>query len=479
MNTLAIDQGTSSTKALVVANDGSVLACVEAEVKPVAAPDGGVEQNPEELWQSVVEAGRAALAAARVPVGAIGLANQGETVLAWDPATGRPLTPAISWQDRRSASVTNRMTDQGEELRALTGLPLDPYFAAPKMTWIREQLTREGVVTTSDAWLIHRLTGRYATDATTASRTMLLDLDSMTWSARAIDAFDLGRERLPEILACDAVVGDTTAFGPALPLSGLAVDQQAALFGDGCHVRGAAKCTYGTGAFLLANAGVTGLRSGSGLASSVAWRLDGAAAYCLDGQVYTAGAAVRWLQEVGLIDRAADLDAIGSQATTTDGVLFVPGLAGLAAPFWRPRARGSFMGLSLATTRAHLVRAFLEGIAASIAWLVRAAEEDLGQPLERLAADGGLTASSVLMQLQSDLAQVPIDVYPTPHATAVGVAAMARMGMGQREQASRMTTGWVPAARYEPQVSADEADERLERWRVAALATIEGTGVNP
>jgi glycerol kinase len=478
MNTLAVDQGTSSTKALVVAHDGSILSCVDAAVRPIATHDGGVEQDPEALWLSVLEAGAAAVAQAGVPIGVVGLANQGETVLAWDPATGSPLTPAISWQDRRAVSVTRRMAADADGLRELTGLPLDPYFAAPKMAWIRENLTRDGVVTTSDAWLIHRLTGRFATDATTASRTMLLDLDTVTWSSAAVELFGLGSEQLPEVVPCGGVIGETTSFGPSVPLAGLATDQQAALFGDGCHIRGAAKCTYGTGAFLLANAGDVPTRSGSGLATSVAWQLEGKADYCLDGQVFTAGAAVRWLQDLGLITGPADLDALGDSVASSEGVHFVPGLAGLAAPFWRPDARGAFTGLSLATSRGHLVRAFIDGIAASIAWLVRAAEADLGQPLGRLIADGGLTASRCLMQAQANLAQVPIDVFATPHATALGVAAMARVGVGERRQALQMTTGWTPAATYEPRITADEAAERLDGWRSAAQATLQGTGAH-
>ena len=462
---------------MVVGDDGSILSCVEIPVHATLSPDGGVEQDPEELWRSILEAGRSALAAARVPVSVVGLANQGETVLAWDLETSRPLSTAISWQDRRSVSVTARLTDEARELEALTGLPLDPYFAAPKMVWLREHATVDGVVTTSDAWLIHRLTGRFMTDVTTASRTMLLDLDARAWSPRAVGLFGLASESMPEIGRCDEVVGETQVFGPRLPLAGLAVDQQAALFADGCLTQGAAKCTYGTGAFLLANTGSKPVRSRSGLASSVAWDLGGDSTYCLDGQVYTAGSAINWLQEVGLIAGADELDALTSSSTREDGPLFVPGLVGLAAPFWRPEARGAFLGLSLSTSRADLVKAVLDGIAASIAWLVRAVEADIGLPLARLTVDGGLTRSRSLMQAQADLAQVAIDVYPTPHATAIGVAAMARLAMGDRDGAMQMNSGWTPAAIYEPRMSRDAATERLTRWRAGVLASLTGEGL--
>jgi glycerol kinase len=281
---LAIDQGTSSTKALVVDDDGvTVIGRAEIAVHPHpvghdgddsgvgAGGAGGVEQDPEELWESVLAAGRGALdAAGRPPVAAIGLANQGETVLAWDRRTGRPLTPAIVWQDRRSAAVCDRLAAAGwgTRLREITGLELDPYFAAPKMAWVREHLTRDGVVTTTDTWLLHRLCGAFVTDAATASRTLLLDLDGVGWSIEACEAFGIDPATLPALVGCATAVGEASVFGGA-PVCGLAVDQQAALFAERCHDAGEAKCTYGTGAFLLASTGSQPVRSGNGLVSCV------------------------------------------------------------------------------------------------------------------------------------------------------------------------------------------------------------------
>ncbi|HWO70116.1 MAG TPA: FGGY family carbohydrate kinase [Actinomycetota bacterium] len=473
MNVLAIDQGTSATKALVVSDEGRVLAEAEAPVRPRATPDGGVEQDPEELWDSVVEAGGKALEEAGAPVEALGLANQGETVLAWDPRTGRPLSAAISWQDGRAADVCRRLGAHAEELREMTGLPLDPYFSAPKIAWLREHRTTEGVVTTTDAWLLNRLTGRAVTDAATASRTLLLDLDLVEWSPRACELFGVDPETLPEILPCAGLVGETGAFGNRpIPVAGLAVDQQAALFAEACLEPGEAKCTYGTGAFLLATVGTAARRSRAGLVSCVAWRLD-RTTYCLDGQVFSAGSAVGWLAEVGLIHDPTDLDRLGGSVPTPEGAAFVPGLAGLGAPFWRPEAHGAFTGLSLATTRAHLVRAFIEGVAASVAWLARAVAEDLGSPLARLRVDGGLTRSRTLMQTQADLLQAPVEVYPSPNATALGVAAFARLGMGWARDAREATGGWRPAAVYEPACSLDEAEARLRAWRAAVEATMD------
>jgi len=473
VNILAVDQGTSSTKALVVGPDGAVLAAVEAPVQRRSRTDGGVEQDPEALWGSVLAAGRQAVTEAGVPIGAVGLANQGETVLAWDRASGNPLSAAISWQDRRSLPICEALRERGEWLQAITGLPLDPYFAAPKMRWLREHVTRGGVCTTSDAWLLHRLCGAYVTDAATASRTLLLDLDAVAWSHQAAALFGIDVDACPAIVGCATVIGETSVFGEPLPIAGLAVDQQAALFGEGCLAAGEAKCTYGTGAFLLATVGPAAQRSTAGLVTCVAWQLDRDTTYCLDGQAYTVGAAVEWLRAVGLIDDARDLDRLGTAIPDRGGVVFIPALAGLAAPFWRPTARGVFSGLSLATSRQQIIAAVIDGIAAQVAWLARAAAADLGRPLLRLRVDGGLTRSRLLMQTQADLLQAPVEVFPSPHATALGVAAFARLGAGVASTPEQAVGSWRAAETFEPGISADEADSRLQRWRRVADATMD------
>jgi len=469
MNVLAIDQGTSATKALVVADGGRVLGEGSAPVHPTAGPGGAVEQDPQELLDSIVAAGRAALDAAAEPVDAVGVGNQGETVLRWDRATGRPYGPALSWQDRRAVTVTSELAGDADRLTEITGLPLDPYFAAPKMTWLRRRDgTDEGVISGIDAWVNHQLTGAYVTDASTASRFLLLDLARGTWSEEACALFGLDPAAQPEILACDAVVGETGAFGPTLPVTGLAVDQQAALFAESCFTAGEAKCTYGTGAFILANAGAEVPRSASRLAACVAWRLGDETSYCLDGQVYSAGSAVSWLQELDLIAEPADIDRV--DGASDDGAVFVPSLAGLGAPFWAPEARGGWVGLSLATRRADLVRAVAFGIAAQVAVLGHAMAEDLGRPLERLRVDGGLSRSAVLMQAQADLLQVPVERYPAADATALGVGAFARLGAGGAADPAAAVGDWRPAGVFEPRMGADEAAERLARWRAAADA---------
>jgi len=467
-NILAIDQGTSSTKALVVADAGEVLGEGSASVNPEAKSGGAVEQDPQELLESIVAAGRAALAAAGVAVEAVGIANQGETVLRWDRESGKPLGPALSWQDRRAAPIARELETRADRLTEITGLPLDPYFAAPKMTWLRRETGDEGVITMIDAWLNQQLAGAFVTDAATASRTLLLDLESTTWSDEACALFEIDPATQPEIVDCAASVGETTVFGDSLPVTGLVVDQQAALFAESCFAPGEAKCTYGTGAFILATAGDQALHSKARLAACVAWRLGGHSTYCLDGQVYSAGSAVSWLEELALIKEAADLDRISSDEG--EEALFVPSLAGLGAPFWAPDARGGWLGLSLATSRDDLVRAVIWGIAAQVASLARAMGDDMGRPLERLRVDGGLTRSKALMQAQADLLQAPVERYPSADATALGAGALARLGSGVASTPQEAVGDWTPAEVFEPQMRAAEARERLARWEAAAAA---------
>ncbi|MGW1227193.1 FGGY family carbohydrate kinase [Streptomyces sp. NPDC001515] len=470
---LAVDQGTSGTKALVICPERGVIGSGSAPVRPRYGPGGAVEADPAELLGSVLDAGARALAEAGEPVVAVGLANQGETVLAWDPVTGRPLTDAIVWQDRRSEDLCRELAVHEDELRQLTGLPLDPYFAAPKMAWIRRELTREGVVTTSDSWLVHRLTGAFVTDAATAGRTQLLDLDAAGWSPTALDRFGLTGERLPTVVDAAGTFGTTTAFGEEIPLTGLLVDQQAALLAQGALEPGTAKCTYGTGAFLLAQTGTVPRRGTSGLVSCVAWRLGGRTDYCLDGQVLTAASAVRWLTDLKVISGAADLDPVGGGVPDTGGVTFVPALAGLAAPWWRGDLRGSLTGLGLDTTAGHLVRALCEGIAAQVVALADAVADDLGAPLSALRVDGGLTRSALLMQTQADLLQRPVEVSALPDVTALGAGAVARLGIDPALTLAEAVPDWHPAAVYEPRIGPDEAAERRAAFRAAVDTLLE------
>ena len=473
MNVLAIDQGTSATKALLAGPGGEVLGRGEVPVGTRSVGADGVEADPEELFESVVAAGRQALAAAGgAPAHSVALANQGETVLAWDRRTGRPLSPAIVWQDRRSSGARGPFGRTDRDHRPAAG---------PVLRRAEDDLAagepgaadfRAGTVTTTDSWLLARLGAGYVTDAATASRTLLLDLDRAAWSETACAAFGLDPAALPEVADCAGVVGETAVFGPSLPIAGIAVDQQAALLAEGCLAAGDAKCTYGTGAFLLVTTGSSAVRSGSGLSASVAWRLGGAVTYCLDGQVYTAGSALRWLTGVGVLREPAELDAVGGIVPDTGGVTFVPALAGLGAPHWAPDARGLLAGLHLGTSRGHIARAVAEGIAASVALLVAAAAADLGRPLSSLRVDGGLTRLRLLMQAQADLLQVPVLICRSADATALGVAALARLGTGDATSAAEAAGTAEVETVVEPSVTADQAAERLAGFRAALDLTL-------
>jgi len=466
MNTvLAIDQGTSGTKAVVVDGDGAVRGLAEVPIRPDYRPGGVVEQDPGELMDSVVEACRAALETAGIPVDGVTLTNQGESVLAWDPTSGEPLSPLVVWQDSRADSVCAPLAEHAALVAERTGLVLDPYFSAPKLAWLRRNVATNGVVSTSDAWILHRLTGEFVTDASTASRSLVTSLDTAAYDEELLELFGLGEERMPRIAANDEIVGTTTLFGPELPVGGLVVDQQGALLAEGCLDAGEAKCTFGTGAFFLTNLGQVPRRSSNGLVSCVAWRVGDSVTYCSDGQVYTAASAVRWLQDIRIIDGPADLDLLAQD--DAEGVLCVPALAGLAAPWWDPSATAVLRGMTLGTTREHIVTAVIQGLAAQVAELADLVSVDLGRPLSRLRVDGGLTRSTRFMQSVADLTQLPIDVYPSAHATPLGAVALMRTALDPGLSLADAVVGWDPATSFEPQWSPDRAETFRSGWRGA------------
>jgi glycerol kinase len=462
---LAIDQGTSGTKAIVIDDEDRVLGVAERPVSPHYLPGGGVEQDPAELLQSVLDAGRAAIDEAGRHPDIVTLANQGETVLAWDRDTGAPLSNLVVWQDRRADEVCRELQAEAPRFAQRTGLVLDPYFSAPKQAWLRRHVTRDGVVTTSDTWLLHRLTGEFVTDISTAGRSLVTDLDTGEWDGELLDLFGLAGEQLPTILDSDAIAGSTSAFGRPAAVGGLVVDQQAALLAESCLAPGEAKCTFGTGAFLLANIGERPLRSSAGLASSVAWRIDGTTTYCFDGQVYTAASAVRWLQQLGFVREPADLDRVAGE--DSGGVVSVPALAGLAAPWWRPNATASLSGMTLSTGPEHIVLAVLQGIVAQVGELVRLIAGDLGAPLTRLRVDGGLTRSRRLLQAAADQLQLEIDVYPSQHATPLGAAALARYAFGGVKSLGDAVVPWTPSEVFTPRWTPGRAEEFRQTWLAA------------
>lgn len=460
---LAIDQGTSQTKAAVVDPERGILAVAEVPVRPVHRSGGRVEQDPIELLDSVKAAGYLAATDAGARIDMVALANQGEAVLAWDPRTGDPLSTVLLRPDRRALPICTALADHAERVAAISGLRLEPCFGAPKMVWLREHVTTGGVVSTTDSWLIHRLTGEFVTDAATASRWLLLDLGKVTWSAELAALFGLEDERLPRLLGCDEVVGTTRAFGAELPVGGLIPRRQAALLANGCLLPGQSWAGYGSGASLVANTGVRPAAPGRGLTASVAWQARGQTPYCLEGEVHNAGSALDWLARLNLVDDPTDPEALPAE---DDGVLFVPALSGLGVP-WRPGATAAFVGMRLSTRPGHLARAVIQGVAAQLAELAR----ELPVRPEALRVDGAPAASPVLMQIQADLLQLPLEVSASPHATVLGTAAYGLLAAHPELTLADVVPQWRPERRYEPQWPAERAEEYLARWRRAVETT--------
>jgi glycerol kinase len=451
---LAIDQGTTGTTCLVVDPGLAVRGRGYAELPQHFPRAGWVEHDPEEIWQSVEQAAAAALEDAGVRAGdldAIGITNQRETTVLWERATGKPVHRAIVWQDRRTAARCAELP--ADLIRERTGLVTDPYFSATKLEWLLDETgRRDGLAFgTVDSWLVWKLTGgeQHVTDRTNASRTLLVSLATLEWDDELLELFRVDREVLPEIRRSSADFGEGELLGAPLPIRGIAGDQQAALFGQGCVRPGQAKSTYGTGSFVLAHAGGDGSRPPHGLLRTAATE-----GYALEGSIFTTGAALQWLRDgLGLLADTAESAELARSVDDTGGVYFVPALAGLASPFWDPDARGLIAGLSRATTRAQLVRAALE----AIAYRVRDVLEAMPLELEVLRVDGGATANDFLMQFQADVLGIPVEVARERETTALGAAALA---LGVTPQAQ-------PGRRYEPRTSEDEAERLYAGWREA------------
>ena len=493
---LALDQGTTGSTALVLHQDGRLLGRGYREFTQHFPRPGWVEHDPEEIVRVTLAAAREAIAAAReTPVG-IGITNQRETVVIWDRRTLQPVAPAIVWQDRRTAERCRELKAAGAEtlVRDRTGLVLDPYFSATKLEYLlRDPETRrraergELAAGTIDSWLVARLTGGrlHVTDHTNASRTMLYDLASREWEPELLTLFGVPRTVLPAIVSSSGVIGESDAshFGQSLPIAGIAGDQQAALFGQGCIREGLAKNTYGTGAFLLTFTGQRRPRSGSGLLVTAACGPRGEPAYALEGSVFIAGAAVQWIRDgLGLITRAHETEALARSVSDTGGVYFVPAFVGLGSPHWEAEARGTIVGLTRGTTRAHLVRAALEAMAFSSADLLQAMTADAGLGLAALRVDGGAAANDWLMQCQSDVIGVPVERPDNVETTALGAAGLAGIALGVWGSVDEFLAG-RRFTRFEPVIGATEREERWQGWRRAVRATLawarapqEGTG---
>ena len=477
---LALDQGTTGSTALVIAQDGRVLGRGYHEFTQYFPQPGWVEHDPEEIIRVTVAAAREAIVQAGETPAGIGITNQRETVVLWDRQSLHPVSPAIVWQDRRTAARCAELRALGHEagIRETTGLVLDPYFSATKLEWLlaRHPNTAGLAFGTIDSWLIARLTsGRaHVTDHTNASRTMLYSLARGGWDDELLALFGVPREIVPRIVHSSEVVGETDPdlFGTALPIAGIAGDQQAALFGQGCVHSGMAKNTYGTGAFLLEHTGTTRAHSSHGLLATVACGPRGEPAFALEGSVFIAGAAVQWLRDgLGLIGSAGETEALARSVDDTGGVSFVPAFVGLGSPYWEANARGTITGLTRGTSRAHLVRAALEAMAFSSADLVRAMASDAGSAIATLRVDGGATANDWLMQFQADVLGFPVERPDMIETTALGAAGLAGLALGVWRSNEEFLAGRRFTA-FHPDMPRDRAAERAREWGRAVHAAL-------
>jgi glycerol kinase len=482
---LAIDQGTTGSTALVVTLDGQTLGRKNVEFPQHFPKPGWVEHDPEDIWKSAREACEGALAAARVAgteIAAIGITNQRETTLVWDKKTGAPIHRAIVWQCRRTAEMCDGLKKAGHEprIREKTGLVVDAYFSGTKIAWILDQVSGararadkgELAFGTVDTFLIHRLTGgaEHVTDVTNASRTLLMNLARCVWDPELCATLRVPESVLPKIVGSAEIVGRTKGAGflpDGIPIAGIAGDQQAALFGQACFAEGDAKCTYGTGAFALMNIGARPTLSKKGLVTTVAWRIGEQTTYALEGSAFIAGAAVQWLRDgLGIIKSAKEIEALARTVPSSDGVSFVPALAGLGAPYWDQGARGVITGLTRGSTAAHLARATLEGIALEVHDLLAAMIEDAGRPLARLRVDGGAAANELLMQFQADIAGVTVERPADIESTGRGAAMLAGVGAGLASVDAAAKMLKIDKT-FAPAMAADVRTKHVAQWKDA------------
>ncbi len=486
---LALDQGTTSSRAIVFDRQAQPVALQQREFRQIYPRPGWVEHDPEEIWSTQLACARLALEQAGLTardLAGIGITNQRETTILWERESGRALANAIVWQDRRTTAQCARLREQGleEAIRRRTGLVLDPYFSATKLAWLLDQVpnarTRaergELAFGTVDTWLLWRLThgAVHATDVSNAARTQLLDLQSLDWDQQLLDWFGIPRAVLPRIVASSGVVSAShiDCLGEPVAIGGIAGDQQAATFGQACFSPGMAKNTYGTGCFLLLQVGSQPRAPAKGLLSTVGWQLgSGPVSYLLEGSVFVGGAVVQWLRDgLGLIDSAEEVEVLAAQTPTSGGVVLVPAFAGLGAPYWDPRARGALLGLTRGSNRAHIARAALESIALQSTELLQAMDAD-ADALTELRVDGGAARNNLLMQMQADLLGVPVVRPRITETTALGAAFLAGLAVGFWQSTQELEALWRIDRVFEPTWSAEQREEMLHSWRRAVART--------
>lgn len=482
---LALDQGTTSSRAIIFNESGKVQASAQQETSIQTPHSGWVEQDAQEIWASQIAVIQQALAQASIlakDIKAIGLTNQRETTVVWDKRTGKALAPAIIWQDRRTAHWCNELIEKNlqEKILLKTGLRIDPYFSAGKLVWLFKHieglhtLAKQGHVAfgTIDSWLVWNLTqgSEHIIEASNASRTMLMNISTQTWDEELLELFDIPISVLPKIISSDHYVADTAPglLGARLPITGILGDQQAALFGQSCFEAGTAKNTYGTGCFLLFNTGEQLQYSQNKLLSTLAWQAQGKNTFALEGSVFMAGAVVQWLRDnLGIIQSSHEVEELAYQVTHNDGVVLVPAFTGLGAPHWDSEARALLCGMSRGTTKAHIARAALESIAFQVSDVLTAMQADLAHPLKELRVDGGASQNNMLMQFQADMLNVPVLRPKTLESTAWGAAAMAGLKVGVFSNFSDIASLWQLDRAFEPQMNQDQREFHLSQWNNA------------
>jgi len=483
---LALDQGTTTSRAIVFNHRGAVISVSQKPFRQIYPRPGWVEHDPEEIWNTQIDSAREAVAQAQITadqIAAVGITNQRETAVLWERSSGKPVYNAIVWQCRRSADLCRDLNARGyaDLVREKTGLVLDPYFSATKLMWLfqenpllRERAERgELLFGTVDSWLIYKLTGKHLTDATNASRTLLYNIKTGEWDQDLLRLFAVPRQILPEVRPSSGHFADTheALFGRPIPVTGCAGDQQAALFGHACFEPGAVKNTYGTGCFALINTGETPVVSKNKLLTTIAWRLDGKTTYALEGSVFIGGAVVQWLRdELGLLASAAESETLARSVPDAGGALIVPAFVGLGAPYWDPDVRGTIVGLTRGTNKAQLVRAALESVAYQSRDLIDAMEADYGAVIPELKADGGAAANSFLMQYQADLLGKPVVLPEVMEITALGAAYLAGLAVGYWQGLADIAANWRMRRRFEPVCGESDRTARIARWRRAVTA---------
>lgn len=487
---LALDQGTTSSRAVVIGRDGRIRAQAQQELEQILPRPGEVEHDPEEIWASQVAVAREALTRAGLTsrnIAAIGIANQRETTILWDRHTGRPVSHAIVWQSRVSAGICDRLKSDGLAtfVRDKTGLVIDAYFSGTKIKHLLDTVSglraraEQGDILfgTVDSFLIWRLTGgtRHVTDYSNASRTLLFNIHTLDWEAELLQILGVPRAMLPEVRPSSEVYGHTTAdlFGSSVPIAGVAGDQQAATFGQGCFTPGSAKNTYGTGCFLLLNTGEQPITSHNDLLTTIGWGLDGKVTYCLEGSVFVAGAVVQWLRDgLKLIATSAEIETLAATVPDSDGVYLVPAFVGLGAPHWDPYARGTIVGLTRGTQAGHLARAAVDSMAYQTRDLVEAMQKDAGLVLGELKVDGGAAGNNSLLQFQADILDVPVRRPVVAETTALGAAYLAGLAVGYWIDTGDITRNWALDRQFEPRMSLNERNCLYTGWKKAVSRSL-------